>query len=91
MRKCKHLTDSVKGGRKWLRKQIRAAERIVNPTVLQQFNLCIHYQTLYHSPFMDDMTEFYECCEGCKFKQDSNAVFDALHSDEHAHENVIKN
>jgi hypothetical protein len=77
-RACKYLTDSIKGRHKWLRKQIREEEKITNPTILQQYNLCLHYQTLYHAPFMDDMEEFYECCKMCKLKQDSEIVFSAL-------------
>lgn len=80
MRACKQLTDSIKGGHKWLRSRIKEDEKIINPNVLQQFNLCTHYQTLYHAPFADDMDEFYKCCEVCESKQNNDDIFNSLHT-----------
>ncbi|MCK5431278.1 MAG: hypothetical protein KAJ03_00970 [Gammaproteobacteria bacterium] len=83
MRECKHLTDSIKGGHAWARKRIKEDEKIKTPNILQQYNLCNHYKTMYHAPFMDDMGLFYECCDICELKPDDDAIFDAMHTGKH--------
>lgn len=80
MRACKKLTDGINGRSAWLRTRIKEDEKVQPKNVLQQFNLCTHYRTLYHAPFMDDMDEFNRCCEECELKQNNDDIFNALHS-----------
>jgi len=79
---CKKLIEeSRKGGfHRNTMKRIKEDERIEDPNILEQHNLCNHYWVACHIPFSGEPNPIRKCCEQCELHQDPKEVFDAIHS-----------
>ena len=72
MRQCKKLVDEYKKyKRPYIKSQIRKCEKIKNPNLLEQYQLCQNYQSLCHTEFVE--SEIYDLCKNCKYNVNEEA------------------
>ena len=73
MRPCAKLVDEYKGykSKKYFKAQIRKHEKIQNPNILEQYQLCQDYRCLCHIENCE--SEIIPLCENCPFNVDSEA------------------
>lgn len=89
MRKCKKLVEEYKKYRsKYIKKQIRHHERIKNPNILEQWQLCQNYQSLCHIEGSDN--GIYELCKTCKYNV-NDAAYKAMHDPTYEYEIIWGN
>lgn len=80
MKKCKELVEKFKQYKfssKYIKSQIRKHEKIQNPNILEQWQLCQNYQSLCHIEG-SSYSEIYELCKTCKHNVNDKA-FKAMH------------
>lgn len=93
MRQCKEMVEYYKKFRssKYIKKQIRKHEKIKNPNILEQYQLCQDYQSLCHFEGRDN--PIYELCKNCEYNvnaEASNAMHDPDYDCEIIWGNVYK-
>lgn len=78
MRQCTNLVESYKkNGSKYVKSQIRKHEKINNPNILEQWQLCQDYINLCHTENIE--SEIYELCKNCKYNVNDKVV-DEMHN-----------
>lgn len=86
MKACtKIVTEGIKnskGRRHWLKNKIKELESIDNPSILEKYELCLSYSTLFHIPFSNEPNIIREYCKVCSFKPKDIDVFHELHKEQ---------
>ena len=88
-RPCKNLVEYYKmGGSKYVKSQIRKHEKIKNPNILEQWQLCQNYRGVCHIEGTEP--EIYELCNKCGFNVTDEAV-KAMHNSDYPYEIIWGN
>ena len=90
MRKCKELVEKYKQYKssKYIKKQIRNHEKIKDPNILEQWQLCQDYQSLCH--IEGEESEIYELCKICEHNVNDKAS-KAMHDPNYEYEIIWGN
>ena len=88
-RRCAELVKEYqKYKRVYIKSQIRKHEKIENPNVLEQYQLCQDYRSLCHIEGFD--SGIYDLCKECEFRVDTEACA-AMHDPDFEYEIIWGN
>ena len=91
MKKCEKLVEIYKSrhtASKYIKSQIRKHEKIKDPNILEQWQLCQNYISLCHIEGSEP--EIYDLCKDCKYNVNREAV-NAMHDPNYPYEIIWGN